>query len=86
MTKTMLLATAATLLLSGVAQAADATRPADQAAAVAPVPTGSTSQAPLDDATQKGVLVFQPEFFAAQRPNTALEMVQRVPGFSVNDG
>ncbi|WP_172267624.1 TonB-dependent siderophore receptor [Caulobacter sp. RHG1] len=88
MTKTMLLATAAMLLIAGVANASEATLPAGagQAAAVAPVPTGPTSEAPLDDATQKGVLVFQPEFFAAQRPNTALEMVQRVPGFSVQDG
>lgn len=81
MTKTMLLATAAALLLAGAAHAGE-----DQAAAVAPVPTGPTSEKPLDDAAQKGVLVFQPEFFAAQRPNTALEMVQRVPGFTVNDG
>ena len=35
---------------------------------------------------QAGVLVFQPAFFAAQRPNTALDMVQRVPGFAVQDG
>jgi outer membrane receptor for ferrienterochelin and colicin len=32
------------------------------------------------------VLVFNPDFFAAQRPNTALDMVNRVPGFSVDDG
>jgi hypothetical protein len=32
------------------------------------------------------VLVFQPEFFAAQRPNTALDMVNRVPGFVIDDG
>ena len=80
MTKTMLLATAA-LVIAGAAQAAEAPQ-----AAQAPVPTGPVSQAPLDDATQKGVLVFLPEFFAAQRPNTALDMVNRVPGFSVDDG
>lgn len=90
MTKTMLLATAATLLFAGAAHAGEADTTTGQAAAQAPVPTGPTdpksSGAPLDDAAQRGVLVFQPEFFAAQRPNTALEMVQRVPGFSVNDG
>ncbi len=80
MTKTMLLATAAAFLMSGAAFAAQA-----------PAPTGPTApplsgQAPLDDAAQKGVLVFTPDFFAAQRPNTALDMVDRVPGFSSDDG
>lgn len=90
MTKTMLLATAAMLSLAGAAQAADGGKPAPvpagQEAALAPVPTGPTDRAPLDDAAQRGVLVFQPEFFSAQRPNTALDMVQRVPGFVINDG
>ncbi len=40
------------------------------------------SAAPGDQA----VLVFTPDFFADARPNTALDMVNRVPGFSVNDG
>jgi hypothetical protein len=78
----MLLASAAALFLAaGSAHAADAPQ-----AAQAPIPTGPTSQAPLDDATQKGVLVFTPDFFASQRPNTALDMVERVPGFSPDDG
>jgi hypothetical protein len=82
MTKTMLLATAAALSIAGAAHAAaDAPQ-----AAQAPIPTGPTSTAPLDDATQKGVLVFTPDFFAAQRPNTALDMVDRVPGFTADDG
>ena len=42
--------------------------------------------APPADASQQGVLVFTPDFFADQRPNTALDMVGRVPGFSVQDG
>lgn len=33
-----------------------------------------------------GVLVFTPDFFADRRPNTALDMVNRVPGFSLNNG
>ena len=32
------------------------------------------------------MLVFTPDFFAAQRPNTALDMVNRVPGFSIDNG
>ena len=86
MTKTMLLASAATLFLTaGAAHAAHAAADAPQAAQ-APVPTGPTATAPLDDAAQKGVLVFTPDFFASQRPNTALDMVERVPGFSPDDG
>jgi hypothetical protein len=38
------------------------------------------------EADQQGVLVFTPDFFASQRPVTALDMVSRVPGFSVIDG
>ncbi len=84
MTKTMLLASAAALLFAaGSAHAAAAAAPQ---AAQAPVPTGPTSAAPLDDAAQKGVLVFTPDFFAAQRPNTALDMIDRVPGFTADDG
>lgn len=81
MTKAILLATAATVFAAGAAFAADAPQ-----AAQAPVPTGPTRQAPLDDASQRGVLVFTPDFFAAQRPNTALDMVDRVPGFTTDDG
>jgi hypothetical protein len=88
MTKTMLLATAAAFLTAGSAFAAPAPAPAVDAPQVAqaPVPTGPTSTAPLDDSAQKGVLVFRPDFFAGQRPNTALDMVERVPGFSPDDG
>ncbi|WP_312597993.1 TonB-dependent receptor domain-containing protein [Brevundimonas sp.] len=81
MTKTLLLASTALLLTATSAFAGDAPQVAE-----APVPTGPTSQAPLTDAAQRGVLVFTPDFFAAQRPNTALDMVNRVPGFSVDDG
>lgn len=37
-------------------------------------------------ASGQQVLIFEPAFFAGQNPNTALDMVNRVPGFSVNDG
>ncbi|NJC40280.1 hypothetical protein GGQ87_000538 [Brevundimonas alba] len=50
------------------------------AAQTAPAP------APQAEAAQQGVLIFTPDFFAEQRPNTALDMVSRVPGFSVSDG
>ena len=33
-----------------------------------------------------GVIVFQPSYFADQRPNTALDMVDRLPGFSFDSG
>ena len=36
--------------------------------------------------TDQGILIFTPDFFADQNPNTALDMVQRVPGFSASDG
>jgi len=68
MTKTILLATTAILLTAGTA-----------AAQTPP----STPTAPAADASQQGVLVFTPDFFADQRPNTALDMVVRVPGSSV---
>jgi len=71
MTKTILLATTAILLGAGAA------------AAQTPPSTAPTAQAA---AAQAGVLVFTPDFFADQRPNTALDMVSRVPGFSVQDG
>ncbi|WP_421736331.1 TonB-dependent receptor plug domain-containing protein [Caulobacter sp.] len=72
MTRLILLATTAVVLTAGSAFAADAPQTAEAPAA--------------RDASQSGVLVFTPDFFAAQRPNTALDMVNRVPGFSVNDG
>lgn len=86
MTKTLLLASTALLFTAGAAFAADASNADKPQVAEAPVPTGPTSQAPLADASQRGVLVFTPDFFAAQRPNTALDMVNRVPGFSIDNG
>ena len=49
-------------------------------------PAPAPASAPTEDAGQRGVLVFRPDFFADQRPNTALDMVNRVPGFSASDG
>ncbi|RYG19690.1 MAG: TonB-dependent receptor, partial [Caulobacteraceae bacterium] len=81
MTKTLLLASTALLFTAGAAFAGDVPQVAE-----APIPTGPTNEAPLADASQRGVLVFTPDFFATQRPNTALDMVNRVPGFSIDDG
>ncbi|SPU55633.1 Outer membrane receptor for ferrienterochelin and colicins [Brevundimonas vesicularis] len=86
MTKTLLLASTALLFTASAAFAADASNANKPQVAEVPVPTGPTNQAPLTDASQRGVLVFTPDFFAAQRPNTALDMVNRVPGFSVDNG
>ncbi|WP_292063483.1 TonB-dependent receptor plug domain-containing protein [Brevundimonas sp. UBA7664] len=70
MTKTILMATTAILLSAGAGLA--------QTPPPAPGPTA--------DSAGQGILVFTPDFFADQRPNTALDMVSRVPGFSVVDG
>ena len=86
MTKTLLLASTALLFTAGAAFAGPAFAGDASQVAEAPVPTGPTNEAPLADASQRGVLVFTPDFFATQRPNTALDMVNRVPGFSVDDG
>ena len=37
-------------------------------------------------ASANGVISFAPDFFAALMPNTALEMVERIPGFELEDG
>src|SRR5712671_3856043 len=60
------------MLLYVLAQAAAAATPA----VVAPAPP----------AAQQGVTSYGPEFFAALRPNTALDMVQRLPGFLLDTG
>ncbi|MFC4443551.1 TonB-dependent receptor plug domain-containing protein [Caulobacter henricii] len=73
MTRTILLATTALILMAGPALAVAA-------------PQTPETPPPAAEANQRGVLVFQPDFFAAQRPNTAMDMVSRVPGFSANDG
>jgi hypothetical protein len=74
MTRSILLATTAMIFS------------ASGALAQTPPPPPAAAQAPVADASRQGVLVFTPDFFADQRPNTALDMVSRVPGFSVQDG
>ncbi|WP_425991839.1 TonB-dependent receptor plug domain-containing protein [Brevundimonas sp. TWP2-3-2] len=73
MTKALLLAT--TILV-----AAPFTAAAQSAA-----PT-TAAQAPAVDTAQQGVLVFEPAFFADSSPNTALDMIARLPGFGLDTG
>ena len=42
--------------------------------------------APVADAAQQGVLAFEPAFFADARPDTALDMIARLPGFALDRG
>jgi hypothetical protein len=54
--------------------------------ALAAAPAFAQEEAPVAPAGEQGVLVFTPDFFADRRPNTALDMVNRVPGFTLNNG
>ncbi|MGZ9113097.1 MAG: TonB-dependent receptor, partial [Brevundimonas sp.] len=88
MRKAVWLAGAALCALAGPAMA-QASRPptaTPQSAAQAPVPTGPAESAPQVDATQQGVLIFEPAFFADARPDTALDMISRLPGFGLDTG
>jgi hypothetical protein len=60
--------------------------PTPESAAQAPVPTGPLQSAPEVDSAQQGVLVFEPAFFADARPDTALDMIARLPGFGLDTG
>lgn len=55
--------------------------PADQA------DRGATPTSGQPDAERhEGVTVYRPDFFAASRPNTALDMINRLPGFQLDAG
>ena len=59
------------------------------AACVLAAPAMAQTQAipPAETAAgQQGVLVFQPSFFAESSPDTALDMIMRLPGFGLNTG
>ena len=49
-------------------------------------PAAATTARAVPQAGDHGVLIFNRDFFAGHNPNTALDMVNRIPGFSVNDG
>lgn len=63
------------LVLIGVLAAA----PAQVADSTAPPPPAAAGQA-------EGVVRYDPAFFAQQRPNTAMEMIERIPGFTFDRG
>ena len=42
--------------------------------------------APVADAGREGVLVFEPAFFVDARPDTALDLIARLPGFAFDSG
>lgn len=71
MTKTIWLAGCALALLAAPAAAQTSAAPQAQ---------------PTADAGQRGVLVFTPDFFASARPDTALDMINRLPGFGLDTG
>ncbi len=48
--------------------------------------TGPAARAPQVDSVQQGVLVFDPAFFADANPDTALDMIARLPGFGLDTG
>ena len=73
MTKAIWLAGAAACALGGPALAQE-TMP------------GTDAGAPTVDAAQQGVLVFEPAFFAEARPDTARDMIARLPGFAFDSG
>lgn len=73
-TRNAVLASTVVLLVTGLAPAALAqSTPAQTAAQQLP-------------ALQTGVLVFNLDFFTQYRPSSALDMVARIPGFSIDDG
>ena len=55
--------------------------------AILVMPHGAAAQT-VDAAgsSQQGVLVFTPDFFASSSPNTALDMIGRLPGFGLDSG
>lgn len=51
-----------------------------------PAPISPAMPAAEGTAAQQGVIVYTPADFAAARPNTALDLVNRLPGFSLDTG
>lgn len=65
--------------LAGAALCALLSGPA--VAQTVPVPNASAA-----DAARQGLLVFESVFFADARPDTALDMIARLPGFAFESG
>ena len=71
------------LILMLLASAATATAPVDGAPPV--TVQGPKAPPPALDATS-GVTIYKPDFFASASPVTALDMINRLPGFSYDGG
>lgn len=52
----------------------------------APAYAQETTQPAAESVAQQGVISYTPADFAAARPNTALDMISRLPGFSFDGG
>lgn len=77
-----MLATALLIALAGVAPLDE-----DQAVSTAEPSSPPAAAAPQEiDQAQRGVIPYAPEFFAAAQPSTALDMITRLPGFSLEQG
>jgi outer membrane receptor protein involved in Fe transport len=61
-------------------------QPARDEAASQDAPAPPTDVAAAPDAAGQGVLSYPASFFAASRPNTAMDMISRLPGFSFSRG
>ena len=48
--------------------------------------TPATVAAPAANEAARGVISYPPSFFAQQRPSTALDMINRLPGFRLDSG
>ena len=70
------------VLLSGQAQAQDTAPPVDPAPQGEPVEQDET----VLPAPAGGARIFEPEYFAQFAPRNALDMVRRIPGFTISDG
>ncbi|MET3663830.1 TonB-dependent receptor [Caulobacter sp. 1776] len=72
----------ATALLIALAGAA----PLDDDQAVGTAGAAAAAAAQDVDPAQRGVIPYPPEFFAAAQPSTALDMITRLPGFTLEQG
>ncbi len=75
----------ATALLMAMASLAplDEDQAVGAAAATAAVPAADVQD---PDPSQRGVIPYPPAFFAAAQPSTALDMITRLPGFTLDQG
>ncbi|WP_245646866.1 TonB-dependent receptor plug domain-containing protein [Sphingomonas soli] len=72
--------------LSALAGTALAACPGTALAQEAPSQAPAGSAATPSDRAQAGIITYPPEFFAASSPNTAFDMIQRIPGFGLDTG